>query len=109
MREYIQAEHKDKKKAPFDLTGWRDYFSDSTPQQENGYDCGVFAAQTLEQLSRRDPKEPFPPPLSHSAETGAGAVAEDEEDDQEWNFSQENMPYLRRRMAFEIANKKLLD
>jgi hypothetical protein len=54
----------------------------STPQQENGFDCGVFTCQFLESLSRGE-------------ETFA--------------FSQENMPYLRRRMIWEICNRRLRD
>lgn len=49
------------------------------PTQENGYDCGVFACQSLEYVSR-------------------GA---------EFNFSQKNMPYLRQRMILEIGRAKL--
>ncbi|KAJ1030316.1 hypothetical protein NDA16_001226 [Ustilago loliicola] len=126
MRTYITAEAKDKQKKEIDLRGWRDVFSDESPQQENGFDCGVFAAQTLEQISRRDPHTPIPleaPVIQWKGESldeGAGRLRiggggsgddHDEEDDwdYEWNFGQENMPYLRRRMAYEIYSKKLLD
>lgn len=125
MRTYLAEEAKDKKKKHIDLRGWRDVFSDESPQQENGYDCGVFAAQTLEQISRRDPHTPIPldPPtipwMSDDIETDAGRMkitsaddAEDDDDDvdeYEWNFGQENMPYLRRRMVYEIASQRLLD
>lgn len=50
------------------------------PQQDNGFDCGVFTCQFIESLSRG-------------------------EDD--FAFTQENMPYLRRRMVWEIAHAKL--
>jgi sentrin-specific protease 1 len=125
MRTYLAEEATDKKKKHIDLRGWRDVFSDESPQQENGYDCGVFAAQTLEQISRRDPHTPIPldPPtipwMSDDIETDAGRMkitsvddAEDDDDDvdeYEWNFGQENMPYLRRRMVYEIASQRLLD
>lgn len=124
MRAYVTAEALDKKKKNINLRGWRDMFSDESPQQENGFDCGVFAAQTLEQISRRDPHTPIPleaPVIQwkeESLDEGAGRLkidgaerGEDEDDelDYEWNFGQENMPYLRRRMAFEIWSKKLLD
>lgn len=124
MRTYIAEEAKDKKKKHIDLRGWRDVFSDESPQQENGYDCGVFAAQTLEQISRRDPHTPItmdPPTISWSSDdieadagrmkiTGADAEEDDDDvDEYEWNFGQENMPYLRRRMVYEIASQRLLD
>lgn len=59
------------------------YDTQKTPQQENGYDCGVFACQFLQALSRG------------------------EEDD--FGFTQVDMPYLRRRMIWEIGNAKLRD
>ncbi|KAI0343926.1 cysteine proteinase [Trametopsis cervina] len=82
LRGYLDAEHKDKKKKPFDFTGWEDYTLEDTPQQENGYDCGVFTCQFLETLSR-----------------GEDSFA----------FSQSNMTYLRRRMIWEIGHAKLRD
>jgi sentrin-specific protease 1 len=78
------------------LTGWMRYVApfvrrapvslprpQTTPQQENGYDCGVFTCQFLQAISRG------------------------EEDD--FGFSQVDMPYLRRRMIWEIGNAKLRD
>lgn len=127
MRMYVTEEARDKKKKEIDLRGWRNVFSDETPQQENGYDCGVFAAQTLEQISRRDPHTPIPldaPVFQwkdegldegaerlhiNGADNGGGDEFDDDDDEYEWNFGQENMPYLRRRMAYEISSKQLLD
>ncbi|KAF9243821.1 cysteine proteinase [Melanogaster broomeanus] len=82
LRHYIDLEHQNKKKKPFDFTGWEDHEPDDTPQQENGYDCGVFTCRFLEALSRGEEK---------------------------FNFSQRNMAYLRRRMIWEIGNAKFLD
>ncbi|PWN90968.1 cysteine proteinase, partial [Acaromyces ingoldii] len=92
LRQYLAAEYCDKKgkSSADDLfldDSWTDHFSEESPQQANGSDCGVFATMTLEQLSRRDPT--------------TGDAGEDE--DEEWNFSQGNMLYLRRRMVYEIA------
>lgn len=43
---YLADEHKDKKKADLDLSGWELVHSDPgvTPQQGNGSDCGCFAS-----------------------------------------------------------------
>ncbi|SNX81671.1 related to Sentrin-specific protease 1 [Melanopsichium pennsylvanicum] len=127
MHTYITEEAKDKKKKEIDLRGWKNLFgNEDSPQQENGFDCGVFAAQTLEQISRRDPHSPIPlagPSITWKGESldeGAGRLninggieGEDDDDDYdeeyEWNFSQENMPYLRKRMVYEIFAKQLLD
>ncbi|CAE6516581.1 unnamed protein product [Rhizoctonia solani] len=81
LREYLSKEHKDKKKKDFDFSGWEDYFDDNAPQQENGYDCGVFSCQYMECLSRGAP----------------------------FAFGQENMSYLRQRMILEIMRGKLWD
>ncbi|TCD70067.1 Smt3-specific protease [Steccherinum ochraceum] len=80
LREYLNAEHKNKKHKEFDFSGWTDHVLEDTPQQENGFDCGVFTCQFLETLSRGE--EGFP-------------------------FTQQHMPYLRRRMVWEICNGRL--
>ena len=82
LREYVEFEHLNKKSKPFDWTGWVDYCPRDTPQQENGYDCGVFTCQFLEALSRGM--------------------------DSPFNFTQRSMAYLRRRMVLEIARAELL-
>lgn len=51
-----------------------------TPQQENGYDCGVFTCQFLEALSRGE---------------------------EMFRFTQQDMAYLRRRMIWEIGHAQL--
>jgi sentrin-specific protease 1 len=82
LRIYLDAEHRNKKKKPFDFTGWENYAPDWTPQQENGFDCGVFTCQFLEALSRGE---------------------------ESFIFSQKDMPYLRRRMVWEIGHASLRD
>ena len=99
LRKYLNDEHLNKKKKPFDFTGWEDRMDvvrvvpferltpiswprpQNTPQQENGYDCGVFTCQFLQALSRGE----------------------------DFGFFQVDMPYLRRRMIWEIGNAKLRD
>ncbi|KAJ7630731.1 cysteine proteinase [Roridomyces roridus] len=80
LRQYVDAEHRNKKKTPFDFTGWEDYSSEDTPWQENGFDCGVFTCQFLESLSRGE---------------------------ETFNFAQKDILYLRRRMVWEIGNAQL--
>jgi len=82
LRKYLDAEHRDKKKEPFDFTGWEDIAPEDAPQQDNGWDCGVFTCHFLEALSR-----------------GVERFA----------FAQRDMPYLRRRMIWEIGNARLRD
>lgn len=82
LRAYLDAEHRNKKKKEFDFTDWENWAPDDTPQQENGYDCGVFTCQFLQALSQgRD----------------------------DFIFTQKDMPYLRRRMIWEIGNARLRD
>ncbi|PBK77068.1 cysteine proteinase [Armillaria solidipes] len=82
LRHYLDAEHRNKKKKPFDFTGWEDYTLKDTPQQENGYDCGVFTCQFLQSLSKGEDS---------------------------FNFTQADIPYLRRRMILEIGQASLGD
>lgn len=103
LRAYVDAEHRNKKKKPFDFTGWEDYspkvrliasywaaaspshtffvpVPQDIPQQENAYDCGVFTCTILEYLSRGE---------------------------EVFNFTQKHMPYIRRKMILEIATSQL--
>jgi Ulp1 family protease len=50
------------------------------PSQKNGYDCGVFTCIFAEYSSREE----------------------------EFDFSQAHMKYLRNRMIYEIVNAKLM-
>lgn len=147
LRDYLKQEMIDKKRQGAgglnldDIDDFEEYFAGtSSPQQRNGYDCGVFVCATLEQLSRRDPHFPFaedPEPDEddweddegegedesdvaddgvswardgQQARRGAGAGGKRRQGDgYEWNFGQGNMPYMRRRIIYEISQKKLLD
>ncbi|TDL28824.1 cysteine proteinase [Rickenella mellea] len=82
LRMYLDEEHKNKKKKPFDFTGWEDYELEDTPEQENGFDCGVFTCQFMESLSRGE---------------------------ESFGFTQRDMPYLRQRMIWEIGHARLWD
>jgi len=70
----------DKQKKPFDFEGWTDLTPKEIPEQMNGCDCGVFACTYAEFKSRDSP----------------------------YTFTQQNMPYFRQRMVYEIVTKKLL-
>ncbi|XP_078656292.1 uncharacterized protein LOC144902622 isoform X1 [Branchiostoma floridae x Branchiostoma belcheri] len=80
LRDYLQAEHKDKKGSNLDLSGWTSQYPENIPQQMNGSDCGMFACKFAEYASR----------------------------DARINFDQTHMPYFRRRMVWEILHKKLV-
>lgn len=74
LREYMKNEAPD-----VDIGSWENWVPASGPQQRNGYDCGVFACQTAECISRsREPE-----------------------------FTQEDMPELRRRIAASILDAKI--
>ncbi|KAK6636265.1 hypothetical protein RUM43_009924 [Polyplax serrata] len=77
---YLEAESLDKKKVAYSTNDWKQINVDDIPQQMNGSDCGVFSCVFAEHLARNSPLL----------------------------FSQENMPYFRRKMALEIVEAKLL-
>ncbi|KAG6891417.1 hypothetical protein C0992_007196 [Termitomyces sp. T32_za158] len=53
LRSYLDSEHRNKKKRPFDFTGWQDYSIDE-PQQENGGDDVIrFTQKDMPALRRR--------------------------------------------------------
>lgn len=80
LKKYLDDESKDKKKCAFNFDDWKEIMPKSIPEQMNGCDCGVFACKYAEYRSR----------------------------DAKFTFTQENMPYFRQRMVYEICTKKLL-
>ncbi len=81
MRDYVSQEHQDKKKRPFDWTGWTEVVNPAKmPRQTNGSDCGVFASMFAECMSR----DVFP------------------------SFAQSDMPNLRKIMTLELVTGTFL-
>ncbi|XP_077978943.1 uncharacterized protein LOC144434366 [Glandiceps talaboti] len=80
LREYLKAEHSDKKKREYDIGDWQLDTIKDIPQQMNGSDCGMFACKYAEYISR----------------------------DVNISFRQEHMPYFRRRMVWEILHQQLM-
>ena len=83
LKEYLESEHADKKGGPLpDAADWKLCApTDRIPPQQNGYDCGVFTCVMAEYRSR-------------------GA---------QFTFSQADMSYFRRRLAYEIITGRLLE
>ena len=77
---YLQKESLDKKKQAFDTSGWEKEHAEDIPQQNNGSDCGMFACMYAEYISRGAPI----------------------------TFTQDDMPYFRRKVVYEILKVKLL-
>ncbi|XP_045185319.2 sentrin-specific protease 1-like isoform X2 [Mercenaria mercenaria] len=80
LRQYLCDESLDKKKTEFNLNGWNSTIVKDIPQQMNGSDCGMFACKYAEYITR----------------------------EASITFTQEDMPYFRRRMVYEIVSAKLL-
>ena len=80
IRKYLEDESMDKKECAFDLSDWRFESPKDIPQQRNDCDCGVFALKFADYLTRRK------------------AIT----------FSQEHIPYFRKRMVHEILSKTLI-
>lgn len=79
MHAYLEAESWRRRERGIDCNGWTVKVPE-VPRQQNGDDCGVFTCQYAECLSRDAPI----------------------------SFGQEHMPYLRKRMAYEILHKTVL-
>lgn len=82
---YLKQESKDKRKVEFENEeNWRlidKYHEEGIPQQKNCSDCGVFACTYAEYLTR----------------------------EAKLDFSQEHMPYFRKKMIYEIITKSILE
>jgi len=81
LRRWLEDESRDKKKAPLDTSEWTEvvWKRGETPQQRNGYDCGVFMTRTADWLAR----------------------------DAVLSFTQEDMEHLRRLTVLEIKRCQL--
>lgn len=79
---YLQQESKDKKGKEMDTSGWTLHSKKRSeiPQQMNGSDCGMFTCKYADYITKDKPI----------------------------TFTQKHMPYFRRRMVWEIVNRKLL-
>ena len=82
LRRWLEDESLDKKKVPFDTSGWTEvvWKQGQTPQQRNCYDCGIFMSRTADWLAR----------------------------DAVLSFTQEDMEHLRRLTVLEIKNASLV-
>ncbi|KAI4504185.1 hypothetical protein M0802_000656 [Mischocyttarus mexicanus] len=80
LRQYLEEESMDKKKKSFDTSDWKLISVKNIPQQMNGSDCGVFSCIFAEYICAN----------------------------RKITFTQEDMPYFRNKMAYEILKKKLL-
>ncbi|CAN6894181.1 unnamed protein product [Brassica oleracea] len=74
LSKYVGDEAKEKSGKDIDVSSWEMEFVEGIPQQQNGYDCGMFMLKYIDFFSR-----------------GLGLC-----------FSQEHMPYFRLRTAKEI-------
>ncbi|EPZ32086.1 Peptidase C48, SUMO/Sentrin/Ubl1 domain-containing protein [Rozella allomycis CSF55] len=81
MRDYLENEHLDKKGTPIDFSLWKKHVNVNNPHQHNGYDCGVFSLMYAKCISEQ----------------------------KAFDFSQKDMDYFRKRIAYEILSFKLLD
>mmetsp|Transcript_31328 Transcript_31328/g.55059 ORF Transcript_31328/g.55059 Transcript_31328/m.55059 type:complete len:457 (-) Transcript_31328:131-1501(-) len=80
LRNYLKDEIKHYRNEDANLDDWQDHVPSNIPQQRNGCDCGVFTTKYADYVS----------------------------EDRKLDFTQENMPYFRRRMALEIQNGEIL-
>lgn len=83
LLDYLRDESNDKKKQDFDDENWRlvDKYHEGIPVQRNCSDCGVFACTYAEYVTRQA----------------------------KLTFSQEDMPYFRKKMIYELMKKTILE
>ncbi|XP_054859108.1 sentrin-specific protease 1 [Eublepharis macularius] len=82
LLQYLKQESLDKKRKEFDTNGWMllSKRSQEIPQQMNGSDCGMFACKYADYITKDKPI----------------------------SFTQQHMPYFRKRTVWEILHRKLL-
>ncbi|KAM7283430.1 sentrin-specific protease 1-like [Ixodes scapularis] len=77
---YLEAESQDRRGHGLDWEPWELQVISDLPQQHNDSDCGIFTCQYAECVSR----------------------------DAEISFGQQDVPYFRKRMVYEILHGQLL-
>ncbi|GAA5849995.1 hypothetical protein JCM9279_004875 [Rhodotorula babjevae] len=82
LRAWLVEEHRNREGSEVDLRDWTDYWNKDVPQQENVNDCGVFTCMFMESLARNIDF---------------------------FDFTQKDMPYLRKKMVLQIDKLDLLD
>lgn len=80
LKQYLQDESLDKKKKAYDMSDWKLKSAKDIPQQMNGSDCGVFSCMFAEYVCAN----------------------------KKITFTQQDMPYFRNKMVYEILKSKLL-
>lgn len=82
LLKYLKQESEDKRGVQFDTSDWilHSKKTNEIPQQMNGSDCGMFTCKYAEYITK----------------------------DRPITFTQKHMPYFRKRMVWEILNRKLL-
>ncbi|XP_012697180.2 sentrin-specific protease 1 [Clupea harengus] len=82
LLKYLKQESEDKRGRHLDTSDWTLHSkkTNEIPQQMNGSDCGMFTCKYAEYITK----------------------------DRPITFTQKHMPYFRRRMVWEILNRKLL-
>lgn len=80
LKQYLQDESLDKKKQAYDMSDWTFQSAKNIPQQMNGSDCGMFSCMFAEYVCAN----------------------------KKITFTQDDMPYFRNKMVYEILRGKLL-
>jgi sentrin-specific protease 1 len=80
LSSYLKKEHIKKKGSMMNMTEWVTRTENCIPQQSNEFDCGMFICKYAEYISRKA----------------------------KINFDQQDMPYYRRRMVYEIVKNRLM-
>lgn len=80
LANYLEEEMRDKKQQNMDMSGWRFENVVGIPQQQNGFDCGVFSCMFAEFYTRNRP----------------------------FTFTQAHMEYFRQKMVLEIATGNMI-
>lgn len=83
LEDYIKSVCLEQHGLEIDMSRWIKETVQSIPMQRNGFDCGVFVCAYAHSIVRNN--------------------------DHNFNFAQEHMPYFRHKIAYEIGTGQILD
>ena len=101
----------DKKKSPFDTSSFNSEIVKDIPQQMNGSDCGMFTCKVYVMLNKFNSLLILRYTWANNSRKYIRFLfqfAEYLSRDAPISFSQEDMPYYRRRMIYEIVKNNLM-
>ncbi|KAK1315831.1 Ubiquitin-like-specific protease ESD4 [Acorus calamus] len=106
LARYFVDEVKEKSERVIDMASWEIEFVDGLPQQENGFDCGMFMIKYADFYSRGLPLAFGQKQETHINPVGGGTQTSGEEEEEEEEMAHSRRKYKKSRAKVRVALPK---